>query len=76
MQFARDIDSCYELGKQAQQARAQYDESRAKFHTDYMRRFVNARPKEQHKELREAFDAGYKAEYDAKDGFRRLTTGM
>jgi len=69
-----DLETCRELGRKAQEARAQHDESRAKFHTDYLRRFINARPDEQRNELRAAFDAGYKAEYEAKSDWRRLNT--
>jgi hypothetical protein len=71
-----DLETCRDLGRKAQEARAQHDESRAKFHTDYMRQFVNARPEDQRTELRAAFDAGYKAEYEAKSEWRRLNTRM
>jgi len=71
-----DLETCRDLGRKAQLARSQHDEARAKFHTDYMRRFVNAHLVEQRMELRAAFDAGYKAEYEAKSDWRRLNTRM
>ena len=74
MALEQDLETCRDLGRKAQLARSRHDESTAKFHTDYMRRFVNARPENERTELRAAFDVGYKDEYESKAGWRKLTT--
>lgn len=68
-----DLDACRDLGRKVQEARAQHDEARAKFQKEYMLRFIYARPQEQHADLRAAFDAGYKEEYEKGDYLRRLS---
>lgn len=57
-----DLEACWDLGQKAALARQQHDESRAKFHSDYMRRFIAARPEEYRAQLRAQFDQAYRAE--------------
>lgn len=55
-----DLETCRELGRRAQKSTPAYQRMRER-----ARQFVNARPEEQHAELRAAFNEGYNAEYGA-----------
>lgn len=57
-----DLETLRDLGTKAAKARHHHDESTCRFHTDYMRRFIDARPSEYKRELRAAFDQAYKDE--------------
>lgn len=50
-----------EAGRKAGEARNQHDESRAKFHSDWMRRAVAIEHREYQPLARKAFDDAYKA---------------
>lgn len=64
-QLKEALEVCWGLGQKAALARQRHDEATCKFHTDYMRRFVDARPVEFKTQLRAQFDQAYRAESES-----------
>lgn len=62
LQLKTDLETCWDLGQKAALARHHRDEASAKSHTDYMRRFIAARPEKFRAQLRAQFDQAYTAE--------------
>lgn len=55
------IDTAFAEGEKCGRARVQKDEARAKSHKEWFTRYLNTQPEDDRKQIRDAFDNGYRA---------------